>query len=81
MDWTLQKATELGVATIAPVLTARSVVRLDEKQAQKKQSHWRGIVIARVRAVRPLEDPARRGAGHAARSPRDCRARKACGSC
>jgi 16S rRNA (uracil1498-N3)-methyltransferase len=46
MDWTLQKATELGVATIAPVLTARSVVRLDEKQAQKKQAHWRGIVIA-----------------------------------
>lgn len=46
MDWTLQKATELGVAAIAPVLTARSVVRLDEKQAQKKQAHWRGIVVA-----------------------------------
>lgn len=45
MDWTLQKATELGVAAIAPVLTARSVVRLDEKQAVKKQAHWRGIVI------------------------------------
>lgn len=45
MDWTLQKATELGVAAIAPVLTARSVVRLDEKQAEKKQAHWRGIVI------------------------------------
>jgi 16S rRNA (uracil1498-N3)-methyltransferase len=27
------------------VLTARSVVRLDEKQAEKKQAHWRGIVI------------------------------------
>src|SRR5688572_863671 len=46
MDWTLQKATELGVAAITPVLTARSVVRLDEQQAQKKQAHWRGIVIA-----------------------------------
>jgi 16S rRNA (uracil1498-N3)-methyltransferase len=45
MDWTLQKATELGVAAIAPVLTARSVVRLDEKQAAKKQGHWRGIVV------------------------------------
>src|SRR5918999_1247735 len=32
-------------AEIAPVLTARSVVRLDEKQAAKKQDHWRGIVI------------------------------------
>lgn len=45
MDWTLQKATELGVTAIAPVLSARSVVRLDERQAQKKQAHWRGIVI------------------------------------
>jgi len=45
MDWTLQKATELGVATIVPVLTARSVVRLDEKQARKKQEHWRAIVV------------------------------------
>ena len=45
MDWTLQKATELGVASIAPVLTARSIVRLDEKQTEKKQTHWRGIVI------------------------------------
>jgi len=45
MDWTLQKATELGVSAIAPVLTSRSVVRLDDKQAEKKQGHWRGIVI------------------------------------
>jgi 16S rRNA (uracil1498-N3)-methyltransferase len=44
MDWTLQKATELGVSAIAPVLTSRSVVRLDEKQAAKKQQHWLGIV-------------------------------------
>lgn len=46
MDWTLQKTTELGVAAIAPVLTARSVVRLDAKQAEKKQAHWRGIIIS-----------------------------------
>jgi 16S rRNA (uracil1498-N3)-methyltransferase len=45
MDWTLQKATELGVTSIAPVLSARSVVRLDEKQAAKKQMHWQAIVI------------------------------------
>jgi 16S rRNA (uracil1498-N3)-methyltransferase len=44
MDWTLQKATELGVAVIQPVLSARSVVRLDEKQAQKKLRHWQAIV-------------------------------------
>ena len=44
MDWTLQKATELGVRTIIPVLSARSVVRLDDKQAAKKLRHWQAIV-------------------------------------
>jgi 16S rRNA (uracil1498-N3)-methyltransferase len=44
MDWTLQKATELGVRRIQPVLSARSVVRLDEQQAAKKLRHWRAIV-------------------------------------
>lgn len=45
MDWTLQKATELGVSAIAPVLTTRSVVRLDDKQSEKKQDHWQNVVI------------------------------------
>jgi 16S rRNA (uracil1498-N3)-methyltransferase len=45
MDWTLQKATELGVTSIAPVLTARSVVRLDDQQAEKKLEHWQAVVI------------------------------------
>lgn len=44
MDWTLQKATELGVRTIVPVLSARSVVRLDDQQAVKKLRHWQAIV-------------------------------------
>lgn len=44
MDWTLQKATELGVRAIVPVLSARSIVRLDEKQAAKKLRHWQAIV-------------------------------------
>ena len=44
MDWALQKATELGVGVIAPVLTARSVVRLDDKQSAKKMEHWQAIV-------------------------------------
>jgi 16S rRNA (uracil1498-N3)-methyltransferase len=46
MDWTVQKATELGVCAIAPVLTARSVVRLDARQAEAKLRHWQGIVVA-----------------------------------
>jgi 16S rRNA (uracil1498-N3)-methyltransferase len=44
MDWTLQKATELGVRCIVPVLSARSVVRLDERQADRKLRHWKSIV-------------------------------------
>lgn len=46
MDWVIQKATELGATRIVPVLTSRSVVRLDETQAQRKLQHWRGIAIA-----------------------------------
>src|SRR6185437_13302233 len=39
-------ATELGVTRIIPVLTERTVVRLDERQAERKLLHWQGIVIA-----------------------------------
>src|SRR5476651_1982933 len=46
MDWVMQKATELGVQRIVPLITKRSVVRLDPGQAQKKLQHWRGIIIA-----------------------------------
>lgn len=46
MDWTLQKATELGVARIVPLLTTRSVVKLDDRQAAKKLEHWRAVVVA-----------------------------------
>ena len=46
MDWILQKSTELGASRIVPVLTERSVVRLDAKQAERKLHHWRGIAVA-----------------------------------
>jgi 16S rRNA (uracil1498-N3)-methyltransferase len=45
MDLTLQKATELGVHAIVPLLATRSVVRLDAEQAERKLQHWRSIVI------------------------------------
>lgn len=46
MDWVVQKATELGVAQIAPLFTERSVVNLDDRQAARKVQHWRSIAIA-----------------------------------
>lgn len=46
MDLILQKATELGVAHIAPLWSQRSEVKLDEARAGKRLAHWRGVVIA-----------------------------------
>jgi 16S rRNA (uracil1498-N3)-methyltransferase len=46
MDFIVQKATELGVARIVPVLSQRSVVRLDKAQAESKAIHWRAVAIS-----------------------------------
>jgi len=45
MDFIVQKATELGVARIVPVLSQRSVVRLDKTQAESKAIHWRAVAV------------------------------------
>lgn len=46
MDYTLQKAVELGVRRIQPLITARSVVRLDAERSEKKMEHWRGVIAS-----------------------------------
>lgn len=46
MDYSLQKAVELGVSAITPVLTARSVLKLEPRRLEKKLEHWRGVVIS-----------------------------------
>ena len=46
MDWLVEKATELGVASIQPLLAERSVLRLAGERAAKKQAHWQGIAVA-----------------------------------
>ena len=46
MDFIVQKATELGVRHIVPVLSHRSVVRLDAGQASAKAQHWRAVAVS-----------------------------------
>jgi len=46
MDWLVEKATELGVASIQPLTTERSVLRLSGERADKKRLHWQGIAVA-----------------------------------
>ena len=46
MDLVVQKATELGVRRIVPLITERSVVRLDARQADAKRRHWHAVAVA-----------------------------------
>lgn len=46
MDWLVEKAAELGAASIQPLMTERSVLRLAGERAQKKRAHWQSIAIA-----------------------------------
>jgi 16S rRNA (uracil1498-N3)-methyltransferase len=63
MDYSLQKATELGVTAIQPLATERCMVKLAGERAGKRLQHWRHVVIAaceqcgrnRVPVVAPVE--------------------------
>ena len=46
MDYTIQKAVELGVYAIQPLAVERSVVRLNSERAAKRVAHWQGIATA-----------------------------------
>ncbi|MFA5959607.1 MAG: 16S rRNA (uracil(1498)-N(3))-methyltransferase [Tatlockia sp.] len=46
MEFVIQKAVELGVTSITPLMTARSVVKLDNTRLEKKQAQWQAIAIA-----------------------------------
>jgi 16S rRNA (uracil1498-N3)-methyltransferase len=64
MDYTIQKAVELGVTSIQPVVTEHVVVRLDAERWARKQEHWQGVAVAaaeqsgrtRVPVVAPVLD-------------------------
>jgi 16S rRNA (uracil1498-N3)-methyltransferase len=63
MDYSLQKAAELGVTAIQPLATERSLVKLAGERADKRLQHWQHVVIAaceqcgrnRVPAVAPVQ--------------------------
>jgi 16S rRNA (uracil1498-N3)-methyltransferase len=46
MDALVEKATELGVAAIQPLVCERSVLRLDGERAERKREHWHGVAVA-----------------------------------
>jgi 16S rRNA (uracil1498-N3)-methyltransferase len=46
MDYTLQKAVELGVTAIQPIAAKRSVVKLAGERADKRVAHWQGVVAS-----------------------------------
>lgn len=62
MDFAIQKAVELGVNTIQPVITERSVIKLKAARMEKKLQHWQGIITAaceqsgrtRIPAIHPV---------------------------
>ena len=42
----MEKASELGVASIQPLMTERSVLKLSGERAGKKVAHWQSVAIA-----------------------------------
>lgn len=46
MDWAIQKATELGVSEITPIVSERCEVRLKDERADKRLAHWRQVAIS-----------------------------------
>lgn len=46
MDFVVEKATELGVAAVVPLVTARSVLRLAGERAERRRAHWQAIAVA-----------------------------------
>lgn len=46
MDFTVQKAVELGVKEITPIITERCGIKLSSERWDKKWEHWQSIIIA-----------------------------------
>ncbi len=82
MDWLVEKAAELGAASIQPLMSERSVLRIKGERADKKISHWRGVAVAaceqcgrsRVPLIHDVANLADwlKGSGDAARTEAGC---------
>ncbi|WP_041675786.1 16S rRNA (uracil(1498)-N(3))-methyltransferase [Ramlibacter tataouinensis] len=46
MDWLVEKASELGAASVQPLLAERSVLKPNGERAAKKQAHWQAVAVA-----------------------------------
>jgi len=46
MDWLVEKAAELGAASVTPILAARSVLKLKGERGDKKRAHWQAVAVA-----------------------------------
>lgn len=57
LDWVLEKATELGVSSVYPAATQRSVVKLDEARARSRLERWNRIAAAAARQCERAEVP------------------------
>jgi 16S rRNA (uracil1498-N3)-methyltransferase len=66
IDALIEKATELGAAAFVPLITERSVLRLEGDRAERRREHWQAVAVAaceqcgrarvpRVLAVQPLD--------------------------
>jgi 16S rRNA (uracil1498-N3)-methyltransferase len=80
MDWTIEKAVELGVAAIVPLQSHKAIVKLSAERAARRHEHWQRLVVAasaqskqnRVPGLRPatrLEDWLRRPGDERDRTP------------
>jgi 16S rRNA (uracil1498-N3)-methyltransferase len=46
MDWTIEKAVELGVTTLVPLQSQKGIVRLTAERAAKRLEHWQRLILA-----------------------------------
>lgn len=44
MDWAVQKAVELGVTQLTPLVTERCVIKFNDDKKQQRLQHWQGII-------------------------------------